>query len=253
MIDMMEALKRKNSKYEDKKERLPDSKKPAEGEAPWKLESYEQEGRAVQGRHPKLHPLVAVSDLAFNEHFHVGFKPDDFLFPLLTQLATLRNFGEAGKSTAKLQLTVRRDDFALGKENNPWNEIFTEFSVQIRKHVGDEEASLYDPQFSTTKWLQRCGYDVALMDAYQSTFSYYNMFCCGIPSVSLYGTAEDWKKFQTHAIQVVKKMVELGASQDWQKDIIDKIDQIVLSAQGKASKKSIEFWMDFYQWKTHSG
>ena len=41
-------------------------------------------------------------------------------------------------TTGSSQIRVRRDDFVKGSPENPWVDVFNEFSVQIRDHVGGE-------------------------------------------------------------------------------------------------------------------
>ena len=36
----------------------------------------------------------------------------------------------------RVQIDVRRDDFVKGSPENPWPEVFAEFSTKVRDHVG---------------------------------------------------------------------------------------------------------------------
>ncbi len=114
-----------------------------------------------------------ASDIAFSAHYHLVLRPDDLLQPLLSQLALMRNLAARDVHTAKFRLTVQRLDMALGRAGQPWHEVVAAFREQIRQHVGPREYSLYAPSFSTTNAIRQCGYDVALMDAFQSTFNYH--------------------------------------------------------------------------------
>ena len=67
---------------------------------------------------------------------------------------------------------MRRDDFVKGSPENPWSEVFKEFSAQIRDHVG-ASIDLFLPSFSTTGPVERAAAEVVLLDAMQSYFEYH--------------------------------------------------------------------------------
>ena len=92
----------------------------------------------------------------------------------------------------KIGIEVRRDDFVKGSPENPWSEVFNEFSVQIRDHVGPK-IDLFLPAFSTTGPVERAAAEIVLLDAMQSYFEYQVFTVCGIPTITLEGTHEDWK------------------------------------------------------------
>ena len=61
-------------------------------------------------------------------------------------------------------LSVRRDDFVNGADpNNPWPEVFAEFSEQIRQHIGAESHDLLTPEFTTTGPNEKASSQVILM------------------------------------------------------------------------------------------
>src|SRR5690349_4338203 len=60
----------------------------------FQLEAVQFDSGLVKGCHQKLHPLVHTADLGFSQHYNLSFSPDDFLLPLLSQLALLRNLRE---------------------------------------------------------------------------------------------------------------------------------------------------------------
>src|SRR5207253_7510188 len=98
------------------------------------------------------------------------------------------------KHSGKAVIAVRRDDFIKGSPENPWPEVFEEFSGQIRDHVGQATHELLQPAFSTTGVTERAAAQVVLLDAMQSYFSNEFHTLCGIPEIVLEGTAHDWGK-----------------------------------------------------------
>lgn len=219
----------------------------------WIMEAHSMSGTLVNVHLNELHPLVATANIGFSDHYNISFSPDDFLLPLLNQLAFLMNRGEKKKDTVKRQLTVTRTDFALGNPKNPWNEIFSSFREQIRSFVSEEDFSLFQPQFSTTSVIHQSGYDVCLMDAFQSCFSYHNMFMCGIPSVTLRGTPHDWTLFQQHAFRIVDRLKKYCPAEGWEELIRGNIEKIARCGSGTPWEGAEKFWCDFYRYKMHSG
>jgi hypothetical protein len=189
-------------------------------------------------------------DLSFRDHIPLQLTPDDFLLPLIHAGAWIKNItAKGGARTNKIELVVERNDFKLGQPN-PWHEVFAEFRPMIQKHVGAELAELFSGSFSTTGILQRSAYDVALMDAYQSSFSYRNEFRCGIPSVRLLGTKPDWEEFRVRALKIVASFE--GVDEEWRKLISEHITKLADTVSGSLKSPEL-FWKSMYRWDMHSG
>jgi len=124
----------------------------------------------------------------------------------------------------KVELLVRRDDFLLGIQN-PWNEVFHEFASQIQGHIGEEKYKTFRGSFSTTNLYQNAAYDVALMDAAQSYFSYRTLTRSGIPTVKLLGTPEDWEQMRSRAIE----MSQILQDKEWTNELTQILNSIVES------------------------
>ncbi len=94
----------------------------------------------------------------------------------------------------KKEIVVRRDHFVLDA-NNDWTSTFPEFSQKIGEFIGKKH-SLLRPTFSTTTPQMGLVHDIALMGAMKNYFSYTAMTMCGIPSMTLEGTREDWESIR---------------------------------------------------------
>eukprot|EP00008_Paramoeba_atlantica_P011515 CAMPEP_0201479628 /NCGR_PEP_ID=MMETSP0151_2-20130828/4297_1 /ASSEMBLY_ACC=CAM_ASM_000257 /TAXON_ID=200890 /ORGANISM="Paramoeba atlantica, Strain 621/1 / CCAP 1560/9" /LENGTH=369 /DNA_ID=CAMNT_0047861209 /DNA_START=31 /DNA_END=1140 /DNA_ORIENTATION=- len=229
------------------------------------VESVQFSDHFVGIKREGFHCLLDCLDRAFCDHYQIRLTPDDFLLPLIQASAAIENLQAKEKKIPdekKIELVVRRDDFALGRSDNPWNEIFAEFRVLIAKHVGEDVHELYQGAFSTTQLLQQCGYDVALMDACKSRFTYRNMFRCGIPCVRLAGNgSQDWNQFEERAGRIVNKIAKknrLGSTQpeltEWRIKILDVIRKISESGRKVLGQdEMVDFWKSLYRWDTHSG
>ena len=101
------------------------------------------------------------------------------------------------------EIVVRRDDFVKGQQN-PWQEVFSSFSAQIRGHIGAETHDLILPQFSTTDPVSKAVSEIVLMEAMKSYFRYGCHTMCGIPEITLEGSPEDWRMIREKAEQLAQ-------------------------------------------------
>ena len=123
------------------------------------------------------HPVVAVVHRAFIDHRPLCLSPDTIWLMIIQGVANHINANAEElrprfvNDQGQVKSEVRRDDFVKGSPENPWSEVFNEFSAQIRDHVGAKIDSFL-PAFSTTGPVERAAAEVVLLDAMQSYFEY---------------------------------------------------------------------------------
>ena len=88
----------------------------------------------------------------------------------------------------KKKIVVIRHEFIKGSLENPWENVFDEFSTHIRREIGDTNHELIVSQFSTTGVIEKAVNEVVLMDSMKAYFKYIVYTRCGIPEVRLEGT-----------------------------------------------------------------
>jgi hypothetical protein len=202
-------------------------------------------------KQPGFHSLVAAADLAYQGHFALVLSPDAIWLTIAQGFARhIANNAEDLRSRivpheGKVNLTVRRDDFVRGSPENPWPEVWPAFCDQIREYIGDEAHALVVCDFSTTGPTERAASEVVLMDAVQSWFEYTFLTLCGIPSVTLLGTPEDWEKIR-------ERVGRLGRYDlSWWTDQVEPIiDEFVKAAKGSPTPS---FWKQLYKEEDESG
>jgi Domain of unknown function (DUF4419) len=116
--------------------------------------------------------------------------------------------------------------------------------VQIRDHVGSK-IDLFLPAFSTTGPVEQAAAEVVLLDAMQSYFEYVVGSLCGIPTITLEGTHEDWNTLAGR----VQGFREFGLGL-WLDVLSPILDQFALAFQGDADQ---EFWRSLYKFNSMSG
>jgi hypothetical protein len=198
-----------------------------------------------------FHPVVAAVHIAFTDHRPLALSPDIVWLLIAQGFAHHLNASpETHRSSlvrhqGRVRIDVRRDDFRKGSSENPWPEVFAEFTARIREHLGPETHDLLLPAFSTTGPAERAATQVVLLDAVQSYFSYGFRTLCGIPQIVLEGTAADWQA-------VADRTRTLGrfGLQWWTEPLADVLAEFLAAAQGNVRG---DFWRSIYKLNEASG
>lgn len=198
-----------------------------------------------------FHPVMAAVHYAFFDHRPLSLSPDMLWLLIVQGTANHINAHSEAlrpkfvKHQGKARLSVQRDDFVKGSPENPWGEVFPEFTRQIREHVGDITHDFFVASFSTTGKVEKAGYEVVLMDAMQSYFSYEVQTRCGIPAITLEGTPEDW-----HTLLERVQMLSHFNLGWWLKILEPILQQFLDAAEGHPD---LSFWRSIYKLKSQSG
>ena len=146
------------------------------------------------------------------------------------------------KHEGRQEIRVTRLDFLPGRDN-PWPEVFEEFSEQVVGRTGGL-ASLVQADFSTTAPVERAVSHLMAMDTFKSYFEYIGQFGCGIPRITLTGTSDDWHKVRVRA----QRFADYGL-EDW----IAASIRFLLSLSRRRAQADIEFWKSMFRYNSGSG
>ncbi len=148
-----------------------------------------------------IHPLIAATHRAFAEHRPLTLSPDIIWITILQGLAqhvhrdpeSYRHLlvRHAGKRTIR---SVRTDLTGTSPEN-PWDEVVTDFAAGICREAGPL-AGQFVADFSTTGPVEVVVSEVVLMDLFAPFFDYEIRCVCGIPTITLEGTPDDWRRLR---------------------------------------------------------
>lgn len=200
---------------------------------------------------PGFHSLIAAAHLAYQHHFPLVLTPDVLWLTLTQGLANhVNNHADKLRSRlvshdGKKLIQVRRDDFVKGSPENPWSEVWPEFSAAIKKAIGPDTHSLILNNFSTTGPTERAASEVVLMDCVKSYFDYEFVTRCGIPEITLEGNVEDWEKID----QRVERLAEFDLEW-WTGDVRQITAEFVAAAKGRPNQA---FWRAIYKQEDSSG
>jgi hypothetical protein len=195
------------------------------------------------------HALAQAAHDAFYLHHPLVLAPDAVWFCLAQGFAHhVSLHAEALRArfvehSGKKLLTVVRPDFFLGQPN-PWPETFAAFSDQIAACVG-RARDLLVADFSTTGPIERAASEIVLMDAFQAYFEYMMLAGCGIPSITLLGTVDDWRSVRRRAAMLSEYGLEW-----WTDALLPVLDELVRTADGHVDAA---FWRSFFRYQSGSG
>lgn len=134
----------------------------------------------------------------------------------------------------KMNLVVETTE-ELFSGNPDWYGIVSEFSNQISQNTKDGVAELMAQPFSTTGPDELMASQVVLMKTVESYFQYIVMYVsCGIPSITLTGTPDDWQSVLERTHQLEKYGLEW-----WVNDLDPILKEFVKASKGKPNA---DFW-----------
>ena len=205
----------------------------------------------VRGR-GLIHPFVGAVHQAYADHRPLVLSPDMFWLLVTQGLAQHINHrpddyrGQFGASAAKEVIKVRHDGLCKGALENPWEEVFDQFSSQIRQRIGEHNHSAIVAEFSTTSKVEKAAFGIVLMECVKSFFEFEMHTLCGIPEVVLEGEVGDW-------FHLRDKTESLGAVFNvkwWTDHLLPTLDQIADNAAGKDNPS---LWDGIYKQSGGSG
>jgi hypothetical protein len=195
------------------------------------------------------HALLAAVHDAFYLHYPLQLSPDVIWLTLARGFAIHVNLNAESlrhrfvRHEGKQELVVERPDFLPGRIN-PWPDVFTAFSDQIAQYVG-KLRDFVRCDFSTTGLTERAVSELMVMDTFKAYFEYVLSAGCGIPSITLLGTVDDWKSIRRR----VALFGEYGL-ENWCKALDPILAQFVAAAEGKSDTG---FWQSFFRFHSGSG
>jgi hypothetical protein len=190
---------------------------------------------------------------AYDEHVPLVLAPDDVWLAVLQAVTKhLELHSEDARKAlvdfeGKKLLEVYADDFVKGSADNDWPRVFNQFAGpggQIEKFLGNKR-NMFDPTFSTSTVITKAAMQVQTMAALSPYFDYKVWTRCGIPTVTLLGTVEDWRAI-SNRVRAFAEFYPVWAHTP----LVQVVDEFVLAAQGNADR---DFWRNFVKSISGSG
>lgn len=134
----------------------------------------------------------------------------------------------------KIDLVVEsKKNFLI--ETAHWDSIVNGFAQQIKENTKGEIADVITAEFSTTGVNEHMASQIVLMETVKAYFEYIVMYgVCGIPSVMLTGTPDDWQS----VLERTRKLEAYGLGW-WVSELEPILKEFVNASKGKPDS---EFW-----------
>lgn len=181
-----------------------------------------------------MNGLVMAVHLAFAEHRPLRLSPDD------VWLVILQGFAIHVSKDAEV-LRQRFVDFAGQRrltvdleQGQSWADAFRLFREGLARELNPGLVSALTGRFSTTTSVHHDAFVIASMSAFARYFDYEMTSVCGIPSVTLTGTADDWR-----AVRARFRVLAEYDLQWWARRLDPVLDELVATAEGRPNRP---FW-----------
>ncbi|KAL6715521.1 hypothetical protein ACLMJK_006482 [Lecanora helva] len=180
---------------------------------------------------------------AYSHHHHLIIRPEDVWFAILTQFSCYVNahaeelrgkfVAHKGKKKLEIKMVGTRYTVDFG-----W--FAEEMGRLLEKNVVDAELREWIiPSFSTTTRDDTVVGSIIMMGTLQKYFEYSFCLLCGLPSVTLLGTVEDWKSILTRA----EKLKMYGEETTlWYNMLEPVLSRFVRTFQSPDSDEVLDFW-----------
>lgn len=179
---------------------------------------------------------------AYANHYSLALSPDiiwtvisqEFNYYINNESEAMRDRIVSHQGKMTLAVETKED---LYSPNVKWEELLDGFDKQIAENTKGNIADMMRADFSTTGKTERIASQITLMSSVKRYFEYVSYYIvCGIPSITIEGTPDDWKK-------VIEK-TEILRNYDlgwWVDDLTPILNEFVAAAEGKANRA---FWQN---------
>jgi hypothetical protein len=179
---------------------------------------------------------------AWNQHYDLVLSPDHVWTAIATVISTyISDHGEELRSVFvdhEGKEEVKIDDVG-NRYNCNWGRVLEKLSAAVDGRIKDSEVvDMLENNFSTSTLITRTVSRVCVLKSMEKYFSYKVCLMCGLPSITLKGTRDDWVKLREKASRMTKYDVD-GTVTQWQM----LLDQVLAKFVGMFDgEQDTEFW-----------
>ena len=191
-------------------------------------------------RTPFYNGLVGAAYAAYCSHHHLTITPDDVWIGITTAFARfIDTHGEEMRDlfvshSGKISLEAHGSSLCGSLDS-----MMDQLAQQIKDNTKGNIKEWFEPNFSTTTDLTRTVGSMVLMGGMKSFFTYRCNLKCGLPSITLEGTVEDWKLIRSRADKILEYS---NFSEDltiWHTVLISVLNALVATVEGVPNR---EWW-----------
>lgn len=187
--------------------------------------------------------FVHAAQHAYSQHHHLTVRPEDVWFSILAQLSFYINanaedlrplfVAHEGKKDLVVQAVGTIDTVDFGN-------LAVRMSDAMEEHlVAKDLRDWIMPAFTTTTTTDTVTAAVLMMGSLQAYFSYGFCLTCGIPSVTLLGTKEDWAVIRRR----LDRLSDFGQEpEQFRQLLVPVLDHFLLSFDDPNDTLVLDFW-----------
>jgi len=180
---------------------------------------------------------------AYSRHHGLVWRADDVWQAVVTQLSFYIQ-KNAEKLRGKFVTHKGREKLVVKSHGTlftaPWGDIAQLFLGEINKTMKDSSITTWlTPDFTTTTDTDRVAAAISAMATFQTYYSYQCDLMCGLPSIELLGTVEDWHKLAARIERIAEFDAGDGHLTKWAAMLEPVIAEMVATKEGKGD---VEWW-----------
>ena len=200
---------------------------------------------------------------AYKNHYPITISPDMIWILILQGYSRFMDkYSEKVRNEyvnfeGKKNISIKREELVFEKATREdWKNIIGEFIEKIKENIGENIVKNLESNFSTTSDVTLVTSQITVMSAIKNYFVFELMSMeCGISSITLEGSLEDWHKIKSKIEFLSKKEFELTW---WTDHLLSIIDKIILTKKYYDENKTIneeiyKFWKDMIKIKDIRG
>ena len=178
---------------------------------------------------------------AYNEHYDLVIRPDDVWISILAQLSSHIN-SNAEELREKFVAHDKKKALIIKLESiEPdeidWEEFANQMTELMDQDLVDKDLKQWIlPDFSTTTQMDTNVSAMLMMACMKNYYYFIGMLMCGIPTVTLDGTKEDWLEIQT---RLTKLDTWDDITRKWQSMLKPIIKKFIAAFDGEVDT---DFW-----------
>ena len=145
--------------------------------------------------------LLSTIYEAYSNHYNLRTGPEDWWYTIIQTVALAVDSNSKSEEVRKFfvqhegkkTLAVQVGTGPLRVEDIDYSWLFDQFSQKIEENINvPEYVQQIIPDFSTTSKIHKIVSQITLMTSVQEFFEYLSFTLCGIPSIEMKGTEDDW-------------------------------------------------------------
>lgn len=186
---------------------------------------------------PLNNGFVGAAFSAYSKHLNWIISPDDVWIAIMSAFAQYvdTHSEEMRSSFVKHDGQIELEAYGSGTIYTAnYDDLIDQLRNKIDKNTVDEVAPWIECGFSTTTQKERTVSKLILMGAMKNYFTYKMSLECGIPTVTLLGTLDDWTNIRSRIDLFAKYGLE-----EWRNVLAFVLDKFIDSYKGTVNK---DFW-----------